>query len=67
MAGSQKSKKQPTITRTFKVGLNAFYTVIWFQTYGGQGVECGGLNKNVPIGSYISMLGPQLVELFGKD
>jgi hypothetical protein len=32
---------------------------------------CGGLNGNAewecPIGSYISMFGPQLVDLFGKD
>jgi hypothetical protein len=33
-------------TRTFEVRLNAFTTMIWLQAYGGQGVECGGLNKN---------------------
>ena len=28
-----------------------FCIVVWLQTYGGQGVECGGLNKNDPTGS----------------
>ena len=30
---------------TFEVGLNAFCIILWLQAYGGQGVECGGLNR----------------------
>jgi hypothetical protein len=26
---------------------------IWLQAYGGQGVECGGVNENVPIDSRV--------------
>lgn len=33
---------------TSEVGLDAFCIVIWLQDYGGQGVECDGLNENGP-------------------
>ena len=39
--------------QTFEVGLNAFYITIWPQSYGGQGMECESLSKEVPIGSYV--------------
>ena len=31
---------------TFETGLNAFLIMKWLEAYGGQEVECGGLNKN---------------------
>ena len=30
------------------IRLNMFCIMLCLQAYGGQGVECGGLNKNVP-------------------
>ena len=30
---------------TLEVGLNAFCIMLWLQAYGGQGVECGSLNR----------------------
>lgn len=34
--------------RTFEVGQNTFFIVIWSQTYEDQRVDCGGLNENNP-------------------
>lgn len=51
---SQKRLNFQTVLRvrktieTFEVALNAFYIILWPRVYGGQGVECSGLNVNGP-------------------
>jgi hypothetical protein len=35
---------------TSEVGLNVFCIMVWLQVYGGQGVECGDLSRNAPLG-----------------
>lgn len=52
---------------SFEVGLDAFYILIWLQTYWAQRTEYGGLTENGPHGLIISIVNWHLVELFGKE
>ena len=50
----------------FEVGLNSFCIIVGPQAYGDQRVEVVWM-RTARIGLFSRMLGPQLVEFFGKD